>query len=109
MKFICEYCHKDYIKAASRKKLTKFCSKKCHDESRKIYRICQSCGKKFRIEMNLVLINRGLYCSYKCRGHGQMTGVLHQCKCGKYVYRKPSQLMKHVYCSRECAFKYRNT
>jgi hypothetical protein len=102
----CQQCEKKYKSYPCRKKHSHFCSKACFNESRRHYRICRFCRRKFRVEMTDVEQGKALFCSKKCRGLASQNGQVFTCPCGKLIYRRPSQAKKHGYCSRACFLKY---
>jgi hypothetical protein len=71
----CPICHNIFVK---RSKHQETCSKICHRElikqrreSKKVIRICLTCGKEFKISPRLIKPKRGSpanYCSRKCSG-----------------------------------------
>lgn len=107
IKLTCEHCGKKYDSYPCFKGKSKFCSRKCYLEAHKYYRICQYCGKKFQVLMFEVNRGKNIYCSVKCQREGMKTGHMHQCPCGKWVYRKKvAEKFRHYYCCREHYAKY---
>lgn len=111
----CEQCGKKFFINPSRLKNNRgrFCSQKCHSESRKtgITRNCKVCGKEFYMKLSLLKTNKGIYCSKKCavkdlsgekspnyKGKIKITCL----NCGKEFEQFPSR--DHMkYCCKKCA------
>lgn len=88
---ICERidCGKKYKTYPSRKKNSHYCSKACFDEARRHYRICEECGKKFRVCLWDVEQGQARYCSKKCRGIADRNAHAKQCPyCHRMFLRK---------------------
>lgn len=108
----CQFCHKFFYPKKRKKKdwpKIKFCSRRCHFESRKIYRMCQYCGEKFHVRLYNVANGRDLYCSQICRTRAAKKRVSLWCaNCGKLYFRQPhkSSGKNKTFCSRECHHKY---
>lgn len=108
----CQFCHLRFVPKGRKKKdyeKIKFCSRKCHYQSRLKYRICQNCGNKFHVILSEVDKGRALYCSVRCRCEGAKKRVSIICHhCGKVFFRQ-NHLLKHArihYCSRDCFIKH---
>lgn len=76
MKFTCLHCGKEF---ESYTRNRKFCSPACsnkHGVHRKkikgIIQICEYCGKEFYVEPNLILKNRGYFCSFECKNNARV-------------------------------------
>ena len=75
----------------------KFCSRKCQKEYTSVEKVCQVCGKTFKIPQGIA--DRYSVCSWDCRKKSQ-----HEIKCarcGKYFLTSETRY-KRVYCSEEC-------
>ena len=67
IKRTCPTCGKVFYRAPSH--IGKYCSKKCVNEKTKTIhsnRICEICGKEFKVHPSVVKIKRGRFCSHKC-------------------------------------------
>lgn len=81
----------------------KYCSRTCMGiaKSKRIERICLTCGKAFFAPHQKVEAGFGLYCSRACADYGWDEPCQN---CGKLVHRTPfhSRTQDHVFCSRKC-------
>lgn len=59
----CQHCGVSYVGGET----SRFCSKNCHDESRRADYVCTECGVTFRHEKNLGPRRKTMWCSDKCR------------------------------------------
>lgn len=70
-----------------------------------VERICQGCGKDFRIEPWRVAQGKGKYCSKECAGHSKRDRVTKTCKeCGEDFSIHPYEVERGggKYCSVKC-------
>lgn len=101
VKFNCKNCGKEfYDYASNRKQEYGFCSRKCSAiyNSSKPKPKCKVCGK----EVNQ---HRNIYCSHKCRGKSERSGmIVNCCICNKEFYLPLNRIQKtkQFYCSHEC-------
>ena len=69
--------------------------------------ICKTCGKEFEVIKSQKEKGGGKFCSKECYDKFQNQKVAVKCcKCGKVIYKKPSQLKKENFCSVLCANQY---
>lgn len=79
---------------------------------------CYQCGKTHYRTKNIVLrilngsrqgTQSGCFCSRECGYKSQSTKQLFHCKqCDKEIYRSPSEIGKHVFCSKSCSAIHNN-
>lgn len=64
----CTYCKKPILVQPSKIELTKFCSKKCADDSKRDYveRTCKQCHKTFQLPSWETKKGKGSFCSKRC-------------------------------------------
>ena len=120
VKQICEQCEKAFEAYSSSHR--KFCSSKCHDESRKrrIKRTCKYCGKEFETKLGEFERGNAIFCSQKCQYEWlhERRGNMHPLwkdkikricqQCGKKFEVFPSRI-KYGYgkfCSHKCSGKW---
>lgn len=82
---------------------------------------CKNCGKLFlrskhdiQSDIKAIKLNpssqSGFFCCSECASAYKSIQQLVICEqCGKEFYRKPSQILNHVFCSHSCAAIYNNT
>jgi len=74
----CKLCEKEFLRRKNASKPKKYCSKKCHEISRKnrVIVYCFNCNKKIeRTPSKLKLAKHGFYfCSRKCKEEAQKLG-----------------------------------
>lgn len=63
---ICEYCNNTFKVYPYRERSARFCSKKCHYDSKNHIRICKTCGKEYKSPNHL----KSFYCSLDCASIG---------------------------------------
>lgn len=101
---ICQACGKQY---KSRKRTSKFCSKKCFFIGRKprperiwIERKCLQCGKRFNGIPSEVKRDRAIFCARKCYSEWRKKQRTIKCEeCGNTFERHN---IKRRYCGRDC-------
>ena len=99
---ICEVCGADLPRRNAR-----FCSRKCHAESRKtkgIWKVCPECGKRFAATPGQVSQR---FCSIRCSGLSRRKGETMACEyCGEEFYATRAAVAKgERFCSRLCRAK----
>jgi len=134
-KCICAQCKKEFfVNQWEINKGRKFCSRECYAIYRskhykrekapawkggKIKCICKECGREFYVDPNVKKKGRGIFCSRSCQGkyiashwltpmniRKKNKRIRKICKeCGKEFLVPPSQ-KDHVFCSRECYYKW---
>jgi len=62
-KLICNNCGKEYLEHKYRLKVSKFCSMKCHFESKRLKKKCPTCEKYFEVPNHLA---HRIFCSKDC-------------------------------------------
>jgi hypothetical protein len=85
-----------------------YCSHTCR--RKKVDRICEICGKIFKVKPSCLKKGQAKYCSNKCHGSVIRTGKEVTClTCSKLLYLNLSKLKngRGKYCSDEC--RYKNT
>lgn len=65
---LCAYCNEPILTQPSKIKLTKFCSKKCSDDSKRDYveKVCKHCQKHFQLPSWETRRGKGSFCSKCC-------------------------------------------
>jgi G:T-mismatch repair DNA endonuclease (very short patch repair protein) len=128
----CLHCGKDITGTEKRRS---YCSRTCHFESRKVFKVCGHCGKSYRktegggdvncseacsqaaslSRRNKCLIcqspvkdfrHDALYCSKKCFGLATRTVDERDCDFCGISYRPPGSDPRHRFCSKTCRSKY---
>lgn len=105
----CEQCGKKFPAKPYliKKNWARFCSRRCHYKSRKLYRICEYCGNKFHVQKSRVEQNHHRFCSVSCRSFGTRVRRLVACdQCRKQFLRKPSAINHKNFCSHQCHMDY---
>lgn len=123
MKFICEYCGKEFEAKPSSKR--KYCSKECSNKgrkgkpnpklSKKVQVTCAYCGKIE--EVPPCRAKKYLCCSVECLANYKKSQHTTQIKCEcpicyKHFYVKPSRVSRvktQICCSKECSNKLKET
>lgn len=103
----------------------KFCSRECYGKWQSkhyksenspswrgggIKRICQQCGKEFKISPHKINKGYGKFCSIKCRGQSQKKREKRICQqCGKEFREIPSVIRNGggKFCSKKCRYEGR--
>lgn len=109
----CCGCDKTFIKPGYKYNVTvkknqnHFCNKACYlkDKSSKTEYKCVSCGKIFiRPKYRICKSSKRLYCTKICANHAKYRGgKFVNCEvCNKEIWRRPSALLKNIFCSRRC-------
>lgn len=66
--------------------------------------VCKKCGQSFNVPPRAIKRGQGKYCSRPCYDTSQRRTVMCTCeRCGKMFSRRPSEVGRRQYCSRECA------
>jgi very-short-patch-repair endonuclease/endogenous inhibitor of DNA gyrase (YacG/DUF329 family) len=95
---ICEFCGQPFERKAS--KPGRYCSHACHDDARKQYRACETCGKHYRPGPNG---NTRRYCSRECAAAQRRLDLDRACaECGA-IFRATYEGEQQDYCSHSCA------
>lgn len=102
-KYTCIICGNIFHRAPSNCRGTKgkYCSKKCHDFGRRIYRICPQCGiSYYRLNKHPV------FCSNRCRIENIRKNQTRDCLvCGKSFRNGGAGKSKNTqFCSKSCAY-----
>lgn len=78
-------------------------------------KICENCQKTYKQK---TANGQERFCSRLCYGqyraehpneYAKRTGIEHHCeRCNKTVYRKPSEVREHIFCSRQCSNQFQS-
>ena len=110
----CEFCGKEFYVPKWRENINKgkYCSKKCHNDSRKEHFAmkCENCGKLFEIKKSRKIKYNRKYCGRKCYQENRKKNKIQKrikqfclwCKKNLYITKWQKKMGVGKFCSKKC-------